>query len=121
MVSFEIDLLFSPYPCTKVFGKKSIQLGCEQITKGYSNLGYTKKSNKNLLRTTISDLFLANSSPYLKDLTIDILEELRVNEDLPLYLRKELVSISVVLLNMKIISRPLYFERQKGRRFGVSL
>ena len=111
---------FPPYTlASKVFGKKSIQLGCEQITKGYSNLGYTKKSNKNLLRTTISDLFLANSSPYLKDLTIDILEELRVNEDLPLYLRKELVSISVVLLNMKIISRPLYFESQKGRRFGV--
>ena len=111
---------FPPYTlASKVFGKKSIQLGCEQITKGYSNLGYTKKSNKEKLRTTISDLFLANSSPYLKDLTIDILEELRANEDLPLYLRKELVSISVVLLNMEIISKPLYFESQKGRRFGV--
>ena len=111
---------FPPYTlATKVFGKKSIQLAREQITKGYSNLGYTKKSQQNQLRTAISDLLLANSSPYLEDLTFDILEQLRENADSPLYLKKELVSISVVLMNMEIISKPLYFESQKGRRFGV--
>ncbi len=73
---------FPPYTlASKVFGKKSVQLGCEQITKGYSNLGYTKKSHQKQLRTAISDLFLANSSPYLEDLTFDILEKLRENED----------------------------------------
>ena len=111
---------FPPYTLAiKVFGKELIQQGCEQITKGYSTLGYTKRSQQKKLRTAISDLFLANNSPDLEDLTVDILEDLRKTEDLPLYIKKELVSISLVLLNMEIISKPLYFESQKGRRFGV--
>lgn len=111
---------FPPYTlAAKVFSKKSIQLACEEITKGYSSLGYTKKSQQKQLRTAISDLLLANSSPYLEDLTFDILEKLRKNAGSPLYLKKELVSISVVLMNMEIISKSLYFESTKGRRFGV--
>ncbi len=111
---------FPPYTlASKVFGKEFIQKGFDNIRQGYTNLGYTKKSHDNDLRATISDLFLANHSPYLNDLTINFLEDLRENEDLPRYIKKELVSISLVLLNMEIISRPLYFESQKGRRFGV--
>ena len=111
---------FPPYTlASKVFGKEFIQKGFEKIRKGYTSLGYTKRSCDNDLRATISDLFLSNHSPYLEDVTIDILKDLRENEILPVYIKKELVSISLVLLNMKIISKPLYFESQKGRRFGV--
>ena len=104
---------------TKVFGEELVQQGCEQITKSYLNLGYTKRSQEQKLRTAISDLFLANHSPYLEDLTIDVLKDLRENKNTPSYIRKELVSISLVLFNMEIISEPLYFASQKGRRFGV--
>ena len=104
---------------TKVFGEELVQQGCAQITKSYLNLGYTKRSQEPKLRTAISDLFLANHSPYLEDLTIDVLKDLRENKNTPSYIRKELVSISLVLFNMEIISEPLYFASQKGRRFGV--
>ena len=104
---------------TKVFGEKLVQQGCEQITKGYLALGYTKRSQEKKLRTAISDLFLANHSPYLEDLTIDILKNLRVNENLPSYLKAELVSISFVLFKIGIIQESLSFPSKKGRRFGV--
>ncbi len=111
---------FPPYTlASKVFGKEFIQRGYDEIKEGYSTLGYTKRNHDNDLRTAISDLFLANNSPYIHDLTIDVLEDLRENKNLPLYIRKALVSISLVLLNMEIIKKPLYFESQKGRRFGV--
>ncbi len=104
---------------TKVFGEKLVKQGCQQITKGYLSLGYTKRSQETKLRTAISDLFLANQSPYIEDLTIDILKDLRENQNTPSYLKAEFVSISFVLLNMGIISEPLNFASQKGRRFGV--
>ena len=104
---------------TKVFGEELVKQGCQQITKGYLSLGYTKKSNGEKLRTTISDLFLVNQSPYLEDLTIETLKDLRKNENIPSYLKAEIISISFALFNMGIIKESLSFPSQKGRRFGV--
>ncbi|BAZ71042.1 hypothetical protein NIES4106_58390 (plasmid) [Fischerella sp. NIES-4106] len=53
----------------KVFGEKFVQKACEEITKTYLHLGYTKKSQEQKIRTAVSDLLLANHSPYIEDLT----------------------------------------------------
>ncbi len=103
---------------SKVFGKEFIQQGCNQITKAYLNLGYTRKGQEKKLRTVISDLFLANHSPYIEDLTIDILKNLRENKNIPSYVKTELISLSVVLSNLGIISEPLDIVIKDGELFG---
>ena len=99
--------------------KENIEYAFEQISDDYSNIGYNKQSYKSQTKAVISELFLANPVPFLKNLTIDILKSLKKNKNLPSYMRKELVSISFVLSNMGIIKESLSFPSQKGRRFGV--
>jgi len=103
----------------KVFGQKNIEDAFEQINDGYSNIGYNKESYKSQTKAVISELFLVNRVPFIKNLTRDILKSLKKNKNLPSYMKKELVSISFVLLNLGIIKESLSFPSQKGRRFGV--
>ncbi|MBD2778246.1 tyrosine-type recombinase/integrase [Iningainema tapete] len=103
---------------TKVFGKELIQQACEKITRAYLALGYSKTKQEKKIRAAISDLLLANRSPYIEDITIDILQDLRENQNIPSYIKTELSSISLVLLNMGIISEPLNVVIKDGEFFG---
>ncbi len=103
----------------KVFGKKYVDDSYIQIIDGYSNIGYNRQSYKCPAKAVISELFLAIRAPFIKNLTIDTFQSLKENQNLPPYMRTELVSMSFVLFNMGIIKESLSFPSQKGRRFGV--
>ena len=103
----------------KVFGKKYVDDSYIQIIDGYSNIGYNRQSYKCQAKAVISELFLAIRVPVIRNLTIDTFQSLKENQNLPPYMRTELVSMSFVLFNMGIIKESLSFPSQKGRRFGV--
>lgn len=98
----------------KVFGKAKIEQNAQIIYEGYLNIGYNQKSTKSQTKAILAELFLANRTPCLEDLTIDIFELLKLNDNLPSYLRRELTSMSFVLFNMGVIKQTLYFSSRKG-------
>ncbi len=103
---------------TKVFGEELTNKACDQITEAYLNLGYGRDRAKVRLKGAICDLLLANRSPYLEDLTIDVIKDLRENKSLPKYLKADLIAISHGLSCLGIINEPLKVQIKQEERFG---
>ena len=105
---------------TKVFGEELVNQACDRISEAYLSLGYGRDRAKVRLKGAICDLLLANRSPYLEDLTVDILKNLREKDKLPDYIRVDLLPTSCALASLGIIAEPLSPKIKQGERFGTN-
>ncbi len=89
-----------------IFGKDSIQQSLNLFYKEYIELGYGTQLSKYRIPSTFCYILLANRSPFIKDITIDVLNKCKANSDSEI-VRRNIVQISRVLTNLKMISKPL--------------
>ncbi|MBN3891044.1 MAG: site-specific integrase [Nostoc sp. JL31] len=103
---------------TKVFGEELVNQACDRILEAYLELGYGKDRAKVRMLGCICDLLLKNRSPYIEDLTIEIFKSLRNDDNLPVYIRRDLLPTSCALTSLGIITEPLTSRVKEGERFG---
>lgn len=99
---------------TKVFDSEVIEQACQQILTAFLNLGYGKERARIRIRSAICDLLLANRSPFLKDLKLELIKTLRTDENVPNYIRHDLFAISCALTSLGMIPKPLEFNIKSG-------
>lgn len=103
----------------KVFGEELVNQACDRILEAYLKLGYGKDRAKVRLLGCICDLLLTNHSPDIEDLTIEVIKSLRNNDNLPAYIKTDLLPTSCALTSLGIISEPLKARVKDGERFGT--
>ncbi len=92
---------------SKIFGTEAVSAAIEDVRKMLVGVGYADN-----YRATVSLALLLNRSPYLSDLTTEILEEFR-NLGLYDHFKKGMYTISRALAQLGVISRPIESLREK--------
>ena len=90
----------------KIFGKDLIEESIKRVCDGYIELGYGQQKIKSNIPNNVAYISLTNRSPYLEDITRELLEKCRINSNSK-YVGMDLVRISRVLTNLGIIAKPL--------------
>jgi integrase len=88
-----------------IFGEALIDAAVLRVREILRGWGYRAKKVKRVLPNAIFEALLFNRSPYLEDLTIEVLERLRPTR--PPSMSHAFVQLSRVLVHLKIINRPL--------------
>lgn len=90
---------------TKVFGRARVETALHQVTTALHVLADPKARDRTVA-TALGHVLLANRSPLLTDLTIEIFEAVR-QQKRESYLRRPLVALSRALAHLNMISHPL--------------
>jgi len=96
----------------KIFGPELLDGAIRSIQKDLEQWGYAKKRSSIYVRQAIPRTLLANRSPYVEDLTIDVLEDL-YHAGGPMHVKQGLVMISLVLHHRALIPRTIEWANQK--------
>ena len=103
----------------KVFGKELVNQAVNPISKTYISLGNGKGLTKQRLPDAVCHALLANYSPYLEDLTVELLDDLR-HLNIPIHVKNAFVGMSRALACLGIINQPLKPSSEKDRYFGCA-
>ncbi|MDJ0719605.1 MAG: site-specific integrase [Prochloraceae cyanobacterium] len=104
----------------RIFGKSLLQETLNLLHREYISLGYGTQLSEYHIPGTFCYILLANRSPYLKDITIDILNKCRANSDSEI-VHRNIVKISRVLTNLEIINKPLKLKSEQGKNLDDTL
>lgn len=96
----------------KIFGPEVLDAAIHSIGAELERWGYAKKRASLYVRQAIPRTLLANRSPYVEDLTIDVLEAL-YRAGGPMHVKQGLVMISLVLHHRSLIPRSIEWANQK--------
>lgn len=100
----------------KIFGQEAVNEAWEQVCKGLAQLGYGPARKDDILFRTLCDVLLTNRSPCLKDLSTEILADMRQIH--PAYRTKNFFLLSRVLASLGCIPQSLAPAIREGERFG---
>ncbi|HEY0601880.1 MAG TPA: tyrosine-type recombinase/integrase, partial [Herpetosiphonaceae bacterium] len=90
----------------RVFGKEMVDLAIQRVMGEYLRLGYAETTAKMLVHAIVSELLLANRSPILEALTVELLERVR-SGDRAIDIKQSIVGVSRALASLGVITRPL--------------
>ncbi len=99
----------------RIFGDHLIQESLDLLHEEYINLGYGTQLSKYHIPGTFCYILLANRSPFIRDITTDILNKCKANSDSEI-VHRNLVQISRVLTNLEIISKPLKLKSEYRKK-----
>jgi integrase len=109
-----LDPLLAPFAIApiarKVFGPETLDAGVQRLTRVLAGWGYWEKHHSGFI-ACVGYLLLRNHSPYLEDLTVELLEETKQSCAIPC-VQDYLFQISRALGALGLISRPLADPRQ---------
>jgi len=91
---------------SKVFGPQPVHVALQRVQQELLRWGYGIEQTKRDVARALSVALLRNGSPYLEDLTLALLEELRQRE-VAEYLKSSVFRISRVLAHLGILDHPL--------------
>ena len=117
--SYPIDSLFEASQmlplARRVFGRGPIEEAVQRLSTVLRSWGYQVHERQSYakLRMTVVYLLLCNRSPYLEDLSFELLETVYLSCTTPL-VRGQMLQVSHALCALGIITRPL--SRGKGAR-----
>jgi integrase len=103
----------------KVFGADRMNRSIQQVRELLLSWGYSQARMKHRLPITLAEVCLANRSPCLEDLTLEVLERVRQRNPLP-YLQRDFLVLSRALVSMGILPRPLSPMTKEDRSSGSS-
>lgn len=98
----------------KVFGRELVDESLDLVMNELKRMGYSGYFHHEV-RFTLCELFLANRTPYARNLTPDCLEELRARP-VPNCLKEATYMISHALVSLGIMSAPLGPYAKKPRK-----
>lgn len=102
---------------SKIFGRPALDAAVQPVCQELLRLGFGAWKLKQEIPRTLCEIFLANRSPRLEDLSTEVLESVR-KEALALYLKTNLATVSHALASLGYLSRPLAKWVKEGERFG---
>jgi integrase len=109
-----LDRLLAPFAIApiarKVFGPATLDAGVQRLTRVLAGWGYWEKHHSDFI-ACVGYLLLRNHSPYLEDLTLELLEAAKQTCPLPC-VQGYLFQISRALAALGLISRPLADPRR---------
>lgn len=103
----------------KVFGADRMNSAAEQVRSLLLSWGYSQARMRYRLPITLAEVCLANRSPCLEDLTLELLERVRQRNPLP-YLQRDFLMLSRALAGMGILPHPLSPMTKEDRRSEAS-
>lgn len=101
----------------RIFGISTIKSLVDLIGNELRKWGYGEITANKYVSQTICQLILSNHSSSLEDITIDFLENFRVQVK-PEYIKDNIVTLSKALVFLGIINRPLAPLIKEGELFG---
>lgn len=100
-----------------VYGQDLIDASIERVRDELQCWGYGISRIEKYLPNVLCGMLLVNRSPYLEDLTPEVLESIR-RSDMAASLRDCVLMVSRALASLKILARPLSPILKPGERFG---
>jgi hypothetical protein len=101
----------------KIFGKSPVDTSIERLAAELRAWGYTGTWLTRETPRALASVLLVNGSPYLEDLTAEVLERGRASSMRP-YLKRTFLAVSTGLASLGILSAPLGPQRAEGERLG---
>lgn len=105
---------------TKIFGEDVVNNNIDILCQEYTNMGYGKELTKSLIPSTFCFILLTNRSPFIKDITTEILNKCRDNTNSEI-VSMSIVQISRVLTNLEIIPKPLEIVSKYRKSFDDTI
>lgn len=89
----------------RIFGQERANHAIERVQLVLRGWGYREKKTRRVLPSVIVRCLVVNRSPYLEDLSLELLTRLQASQ--PAYQSHAFVQLSRVLAHLGIVSRPL--------------
>lgn len=101
----------------KVFGQAVVEQNLQRVSHELRRWGYGTDRAQTYAAHALCEALLLNRSPYLEDLTTEVLEQAR-QENIARYLKKTLSAVSRALVILGCIAQPLGNLVEGDQRFG---
>ena len=101
----------------KIFGREAVEAAVKHVQTRLSEWGHAAVMVELHVPRTVCEALLVNRSPFLEDLTLEVLESLR-EKDLAANVHRSLVALSEVLASDGIIGNSLAATKIRGSGYG---
>ncbi len=99
----------------RIFGDNLVQESLDLLHNEYIALGYGTQLSKYHIPGTFCYILLANRSPFIREITTNVLNKCKANSNSEI-VHRNLVQISRVLTNLEIISKPLKLKSEYRKK-----